>query len=187
MILLRVLGGVGAAAVYQVATNPFVQAVGLSFAGRWAAAAWLLAAWCAAHALAVALSRWTLSPLTGLAIRTAPRFLWVLGNDQDGYLSRWGLHPTWRWWAVAFAECAWRNKLRNLPFVSWLRWLHVPHGTLITREVQVLGLTLRMRARGWMTELEWIAGRHFGDIGPRLDQPDAWGGVSWAFRLWGRS
>lgn len=186
MIALRAAGGLFAATAYQVATNPFVLAVLLVFAGRWSAAAWLLAGWCTAHALAVAFSRWTVSPLTGLAIRTAPRFLWVLGNDQDGYLSRWPLHPTWRWWAVAFAECAWRNKLRNLPFVRRLAWLHVPHGTLRAREWRIAGVLLRIRTRGWMTELEYFTATRFGDIGPRLDQPDAWGGISWAYRPWGK-
>ena len=182
----RALIGFLIALAYQVATNPFVIAGLMVLAGHWQGAAWLLTAWCAVHALAVLLSDWKVSPLTGQTIRDAPRFLWLVGNDQDGYVSRQHLHPTWPWWLVAFVECTWRNKLRNLPYWPGLGWLHRPTGDLREHNAAFAGLVFRIRTRGWMTEVEYFTRTRFGDFGPRLDQPDEWGGVSWAFRPWGK-
>lgn len=191
-LALRVCGGLAAACLYQAVTNPFVLAIllglaGLRFGPAWPLAAfWLLLAWFAAHVPAVAFSRWTASPLTGMPIRTAPRLLWILGNDQDGYLLRAYLHPTWPWWLIAFVECTWRNKLRNLPYWPGLGWLHRPKGTLEQRAWRIGHVLIGVRWRGWMTEIEYFGRERFGDFGPRLDQPAAWGGVTWAFRPWGR-
>lgn len=191
-LALRIGGGMAAACLYQAITNPFVLAVLLCLASIWLgmawvqAAGWLLGGWFAVHVPAVAFSRWTVSPLTGARIRTAPRWLWALGNDQDGYLARQYLHPTWPWWLVAFTECTWRNKLRNLPWYPGLQWLHRPAGRLEQRVARVGDILLSVRWRGWMTELEYFGPRRFGDFGPRLDMPDPWGGVTWAFRPWGR-
>lgn len=174
------------ALAYQVATNPYVIAGLLVLAGHWKPATVLLGLWCLSHALAVAFSRWAVSPLTGHTIRDAPGWLWALGNMQDGYVSRQYMHPKWPWWLVAFTECAWRNKLRNLPWYPGLKWLHRPSGELREHNAAFAGLVFRIRTRGWLTEVEYFSRKRFGDFGPRLDQPDEWGGVSWAFRPWGR-
>lgn len=66
------------------------------------------------------------SRVTQLMIYTAPRLLWLWGNDEDGYQSatvlrllpaRWGLWRTMYHWAAI------RNPVNNLRFI---RWLHPP-------------------------------------------------------------
>ena len=96
------------------------------------------------------------------------------------------IHPTWGKFARRFMWAAWRNKARNLPFLSCLQWLHFPHGAMQVTERKVGAVTIRLRQRGWLTEVEYIGKKHYGDFGPRLDQPSEWGGVSWAFRPWGK-
>jgi hypothetical protein len=83
---------------------------------------------------------------------------------------------------------SWRNKLRNLPFVKALAWLHRPNPRkpVMFDSWLLAGWKVELWWRGWMSELKYSKGNRFGDIGPRLDQPDAWGGVSWAFRPWGK-
>jgi hypothetical protein len=190
MIVLRLIWCLLTATVYQVATNPYVLAVLLTLAGHWEAGAVLLGTFLLLCAVAVTLGvrrdSWLVS---GEVIFTAPTWLFVFGDEQQGWLPQFLVDKWPRWaphWLIAFCCCAWRNKLRNLPFVHGLRWLHRPSGQLHQSNVAIGGVVLRVRCRRWMTELEYFRGNRFGDIGPRLDQPDSWGAVSWAFRPWGR-
>lgn len=81
----------------------------------------------------------------------------------------------WTWW---------RNKLRNLPFVPGLRWLHrVPNKPEVWRYHKIGPVLVELYWHGWMTELKASSGNWFLDIGPRLDQPSEWGAVSWAYRI----
>lgn len=187
-VIVRALWSVVTATLYQLATNPYLQALLLAVSGYWRVAVWLLAVWLALHALAVALAGWRESRIGTGRIFTCPDWLFLLGNEQDGYLPAWYVERRkgWPQWLVAFEWAAWRNKLRNLPFVESLAWLHRPAGALVVREKRIGAVTLRVRWRGWMTEVEHFTARRFGDFGPRLDQPDQWGGVSWAFRPWGK-
>jgi hypothetical protein len=191
-MILRGVVALVVATAYQVATNPFLQAVLLAACGHWQVGAALLFVYLALCALAVTMRERRYSRLSGLEeveIVTAPEFLFIFGDEQQGWLPQWLVDkwPQWvpRWW-IAFSCCAWRNKLRNLPFSAWLWWLHRPRGELVVRQYSVGKLTVIMRTRGWMCEIEYLYGRRFGDVGPRLDQPDQWGGVSWAFRPWGK-
>ena len=192
MIIRAVLAFV-AGGIYQVATNPFVQAALLVLTGHWLGALAVLAIWGALCAVAVTLSVERKSRLPGLEsvdIFTAPDILFILGNEQEGNAPAWyrARHPKWPRWLCAFVFAAWRNKTRNLPFVSWLRWLHRPQRVLHTRGKTIGKYFVTVTWRGWLTELQWenLTKRRFGDIGPRLDQPDQWGGVSWAFRPFGK-
>lgn len=186
--MFRIVRAMLVAAAYQVATNPFVLAGVLLLAGAWNWAGGVLAAWTALNILAVATARWSQSRIGGGRIFTCPDWLFILGNEQEGYLPPWYVERrrNWPWWLVAFEWVWWRNKARNLPFVSWLKWLHVPKGELITTSRKLFGADIRIRKRGWMVEVEYFTATRFGDFGPRLDHPDEWGGVSWAFRPWGK-
>jgi len=188
-IAARICCALLSAAAYQLATNPYLLALVLVLTGHWRAGVAILAVFLVLCALSVSFGvhrRSTFEPF--LPIFTAPAWLFIFGNEQEGQDPLWyfAKHPTWPRWLRAFVFCAWRNKLRNLPFVSWLAWLHRPAGRLEVRARTIAGVTFRIRWRGWMTELEWFTADYFGDVGPRLDQPDQWGGVSWAFRPWGR-
>lgn len=195
-MILRAIGGFVAAAVYQIITNPFVTAalialIGWSIPSLFAALAYV-STYLLICAVAVTFRVRRKSRLPGLesaTIETAPGWLFLFGDEQQGWLPDW-LVAEWRkwvprWW-VAFSCCCWRNKLRNLPFLRCLKWLHKPTGTLRIKEAKLGSVTIIMRTRGWMTEIEYISAKRFGDFGPRLDQPDQWGGVSWAFRPFGR-
>lgn len=211
-LIIRTVWCITAATVYQIATNPFVLAVLLclpylvAVLPWWAAWPFFWVVW-DGHALAAALltaaytigcvgavmtSKVMHSPLTGFPIINTPRssLFWIFGNDQDGLWVDWHrakYSPRLRWLAP-FMWTWWRNKLRNLPFVPGLQWLHrVPDTPEVWRFWKVRGVLVELYWCGWMTELKWSAGNHFGDIGPRLDQPVTWGAVSWAFRPIGRA
>lgn len=192
--------GLAVAFVYQIATNPFAWAgilvliTGIAgLMGQWlpgllVAAATILLVWTLLNALAVIFGQWRVSRLSGDLIYTAPDWLFVLGNEQEGYDSEFAksLHPTWGKFARRFVWIAWRNKARNLPFVESLNWLHFPKGPTQVFEKTSKGILWRVRKRGWMIEVEYVGKKYYGDFGPRLDQPQEWGGVSWAFRPRGR-
>lgn len=186
--MMKILYAMTVALAYQVVSNPFVLAALLLLSGHWQASAWLLGAWIAVHVVAVATAGWRESRIGGGRIFTCPDWLFLFGNEQEGYLPQWYVERRkgWPWWLVAFEWAAWRNKLRNLPFVPWLKWLHVPKGQLVMSRRVIFGVEVRTRQRGWMVEVEYFTRTRFGDFGPRLDQPDEWGGVSWAFRPWGK-
>lgn len=63
-----------------------------------------------------------LSPITGLPIVNAPRWLWLWGNDEDGLDPLWyqQANPNWGPWRRMFAWTAWRNSVNNLRFVPGL-------------------------------------------------------------------
>lgn len=172
MILLRCAWALLAALLYKLAMVPLVLAgfVLVPFA-----------IWFGVHRK---------SRITGVDIFTAPDWLDLYGNEQEGYDSAFAksLHPTWPTFWRRYVWAAWRNKYRNLPFWRPLRWLHRPNpdSSLKSRAWTWRGVRFRVSWRGWMTEFEWSRGSRYGDFGPRLDQPDSWGGVSWAFRPWGK-
>lgn len=73
--------------------------------------------------LAILFSREEASPVTGRAIINAPRWLWLWGNDQEGYLPYWysvKYHPRLHWVLRAYLWAAWRNPANNLRFVKWI-------------------------------------------------------------------
>lgn len=186
--MMKIAYAMSVAAAYQVATNPFVLSAILILAGYFMLATAVLVVWTAANMVAIATADWRQSRIGGGRIFTCPDWLFVLGNEQEGYLPPWYVErrSSWPWWLIAFEWAWWRNKARNLPFVSWLKWLHVPKGELITTSRKLFGVDIRIRQRGWMVEVEYFTTTRFGDFGPRLDHPEEWGGVSWAFRPWGK-
>jgi hypothetical protein len=127
------------------------------------------------------------SRLTGRLIFTAPDWLSLYGNEQDGYDPEWAVTTIYKGWPTfwrRYAWAAWRNKVRNLPFVPSLAWLHEPP-TRATFDVRnVLGVRVEIWRAGWMCELKASRSGWFLDVGPRLDQ--GFEQVSWAFRLIGR-
>lgn len=185
---------IASATVYAVITNAYALAVLLALSGHWRLGVAVVLLWLALCLLAVATGVHRKSRLAGLEevdIFTAHHRLSLLGDEQQGWSPQWLVDRWPRWapvWLVAFSCCAWRNRLRNLPFVPWLAWLHKPDpDALPIFDVWTIrGVRFELHWRGWLTELKASKGRWFLDIGPRLDQPDAWGGVSWAYRLWGR-
>jgi hypothetical protein len=127
------------------------------------------------------------SKLTGRPIFTAPNALSLWGNEQDGFDPEWAVATIYKGWPTfsrRYSWAAWRNKVRNLPFVSWLDFLHLPQGELHQATLTVRQFTVHVRWRRWMTELEYIRGDRFGKFGPRLEQP--FSRVSWAMRPWGK-
>jgi len=122
-------------------------------------------------------------------IFSAPRWLFIYGNSQDGYDPPWAIETLYAGWPTfwrRYSWAAWRNAIRNLPFVPALAFLHKPKGELQWKQARIGGVLVTLLWRGWLTELKWSKGNRFGDFGPRLDQPESWGAVSWAFRPFGR-
>jgi hypothetical protein len=190
MQILRAIWAVAAAMVYKLATNPFALAAVLGLFGYWPTAAAVLVIHTAGCIGALVTAKPHVSPLTGQAIRSPVRgsAFWLWGNDQDGLWVGWHIekYPKALRWLAPFMWTWWRNKYRNVPFVPLLDWLHKPKGQLVWREARIFGVLVIVVWRGWMTELRCSKGGWFLDVGPRLDQPEGWGGVSWAFRPFGR-
>lgn len=72
--------------------------------------------------LAIELGHCETSRITGKLIYTAPRALWLFGNDEDGYQPDWYriLNPTWSAWRRMFMWAAIRNPVSNLRFIKSL-------------------------------------------------------------------
>jgi hypothetical protein len=188
-IVLRAAWALISATVYKLATNAYLQALLLAL-HDWRLSLYWLAGWLLLCAVATVTSRTRKSTLPGLEsldIFTTRAPLMLLGNEQEGNAPQWyrDRHPKWPRWLCAFVFMAWRNKLRNLAFWRPLAWMHRPSGEQASAEATVGPVTVGVRWRGALTELiaDWPEKQWFVDIGPRLDQPDQWGGVSWAFRL----
>lgn len=90
--------------------------------------------------VAILFGREVVSPITDQSILTAPRFLWLWGNDEDGFDPPWyaNANPSWSRWRRMWVWAAWRNPVNNLRFV---RWLYAP---------PVLGQVQMVEWRGWL-------------------------------------
>lgn len=55
-------------------------------------------------------------------IRKPPSWLWLWGNDQEGYRPPWyrDLTPGWGEFRRQYVWAAWRNPVNNLRFVPWI-------------------------------------------------------------------
>lgn len=130
------------------------------------------------------------SRLTGRPIFTAPDWLAIWGNEQDGFDPEWAVATIYKGWPTfwrRYSWAAWRNKVRNLSFVPWLGFLHRRANASEVHEREILAGRWRITVRWqswWMNELQYIRGYRFGKFGPRLEQQ--FGMVSWACRPWGR-
>ena len=96
----------------------------------------------------------TISPITGKAIVTAPRWLWLFGNDEDGYNPEWYevYELTWPWWWRQWVWAAWRNPVNNLRFVTWL---HPP--PVVGKVHYRTYWRFTFLWQGWATRLVWIS------------------------------
>lgn len=191
MIAARLALAVLLAIGYQIALNPLIQGLLWVVFGHWQTGIAEVVTWFTLCLVAVLTGVRRTSQFPGLEsvpIFTARKFLYLLGDEEQGWTPTFLVDQWPRWvpvWFVAWSCCAWRNKLRNIAFWSALSWLHKPHGELHTYERTYGKLFFRLRTRGWMQEAEYGYGKRFGDFGPRLDFPDQWGGVTWAFRPFG--
>lgn len=188
-IVLRTAWALISAALYQLGTNVYIQALLLAL-HDWRLSLYWLASWWVLVILAVAMGVTRKSRLPGLEqvdIFTARKPFTLLGDEQQG----WRFPPGSKLprWLLPYVCCGWRNKLRNLAFWRPLAWLHVPpdngYGVPVFDSFRIGGARVVVKWQGWMTEFtaDWPAKRWFIDLGPRLDQPGKWGAVSWAFRI----
>jgi hypothetical protein len=93
--------------------------------------------------LAIEFGNWQMSNVKGILIYTAPRWLWLWGNDEDGYLSPEVFRhakPTWSKWYTMFEWAAIRNNVGNLRFIKLMhppqradkvRWVTVGSYTFV--------------------------------------------------------
>ena len=202
--MIKALYCLPVALAYQIIFNPFIVAgllvmpyvldaipwwpLTTVWSGHWLAAMGIVGVHTLGCIGAVLTAKQTVSPLTGKPIRTPTGMFWFFGNAQDGLWVDWhiaGYHKGLKWLAP-FMWTWWRNKWRNLPLISSLKWLHFSAAPLQVKEHVVKSVLIRFRTQGWMAELEYVTARRFGKFGPRLEQPDEWGAVSWAFRPFGR-
>lgn len=72
--------------------------------------------------IGIALRRVIPSPITGLPIEVPPAFLFLWGNNQEGYSPVWyaEYRPKWPAWLRRYEWAAWRNSCNNLRFVKAL-------------------------------------------------------------------
>ena len=60
--------------------------------------------------------------LEGKLIVNAPRWLWLWGNDEDGYEPAYyvAMTPEWNRYVRMWVWAAWRNSFNNIRFIRWL-------------------------------------------------------------------
>lgn len=178
------------APLYMVVFDPVVTGAVLALYLSWKVGAIYVGGFALACAIGVVFGEWRKSRThPDQDIFTTPRWWNWVGDDQQGMLPEF-LVAQWPSWVprayIAWSCIFWRNKLRNRTNWGLFKWLHVPRGQLQTFTSMAGSVHLTLRTRGWMTESEYWKAPRFGDFGPRLDWPDAWGGVTWAFRPYGR-
>jgi hypothetical protein len=113
------------------------------------------------------------SRITGKIIWCPPRWMWLWGNDEDGYRPE-GYDTFWK----AYQWSALRNSVNNLRFVNW-----------ISPKLDPKRVQYRKLSRGWIAWQGWCVGLQYGKlaIGYRVCPYDAHGWVDrWgAWRLQG--
>jgi hypothetical protein len=97
-------------------------------------------------------------------IITAPDWLWIYGNEEDGYWPQWWvdecheLHPDWTAYKIMYWWAAIRNSTNNVRFIKFLHppprtggvgWLTIGKLTLVWQ-----GLFSRII---WEDDKRWIA------------------------------
>jgi hypothetical protein len=128
-----------------------------------------------------------------LEILTAPKWLHILGNEQEGYDSPFAksLHPTWKPFIRRFVWAAWRNKTSNVRFILWLHPAPEPE-----RIGFIQGRNWWICWQGWAHNWQWVRSKSWTEIGWRYEPKDAQGvaetdwrqyGCGVAFRLRGKS
>lgn len=135
------------------------------------------------------------SRITGREIFTAPAWLGVWGNEQDGFDPEWAVNSIYKGWPVfwrRYSWAAWRNKSSNKRFY-FTSWLHQPPDS--DRIGFIEGDNWWLCWQGWAHNWQWFRKSSWTEIGWRYDPKDAdftdptdwrqWGcGV--AFRPWGK-
>lgn len=114
-------------------------------------------------------SEWSL--ITGQWITNAPRWLWLWGNDEDGFCSveaRRHYRPNWplalnMWWWAAI-----RNPVGNLRFIQSL----YPPPEADRIRFLIAGSWV-LTWQGWRHHLEWHVGGHIYTIGWKYYPTDA--------------
>lgn len=117
--------------------------------------------------VAIWLSVEEVSPVTGRTIRNAPKWLWLWGNDEDGYDPLWWIiaRKEWRPFRRMWIWAAFRNPVNNLRFI---KCIHPPpikgKVTVIVRyhawgrwELVYQGWACRMNfyAKRWEFRIGW--------------------------------
>lgn len=116
-------------------------------------------------------------------IYSAPKWLWLWGNQQDGYDPEWAVQTIYKGWSKfrrRYSWAAWRNRTSNLRFLG----LFKP-----TKPIQeIRGKTWHVQWSGWLTEWFWDhpSKSKFTKFGARLGPEWTKEGTNFAFRLYAR-
>lgn len=126
-------------------------------------------------------------------IYTAPDWLGLYGNEQDGYDPPWAVNTIYKGWPTfwrRYSWAAWRNKSSNKRFITWL---HPPPDPERIGFIQ--GRNWWICWQGWAHNWQWVRKDSWTEIGWRYEPKDAQGvqandwrrfGCGVAFRLNGR-
>lgn len=122
--------------------------------------------------VAVEFGHYERSPITGLMIYTAPDWLWLYGNIEDGYQSDTVMRllpKTWTLWRTMYWWAAIRNPLGNLRFV---RALHPPQRADLVRRI----------SRGdWMLVWQGPFSRLIWNNKNRINRTGPWFAIGWKY------
>jgi hypothetical protein len=126
-------------------------------------------------------------------IYSAPKWLWLWGNQQDGYDPEWAVNTIYKGWPVflrRYSWAAWRNKSSNKRFILWLHPAPEPE-----RIGFIQGRNWWICWQGWAHNWQWVRKKSWTEIGWRYEPKDAQGvaetdwrqyGCGVAFRLRGK-
>jgi hypothetical protein len=126
-------------------------------------------------------------------IYSAPKWLWLWGNQQDGYDPRdedipyqyaewrreFGIkkYPRLRQFILRYLWAAWRNKTSNVRFLG----LVVPKKPI----KKIVGKNYVITTSGWLTHWLWTRKKSWTAFGARLDKGWTKYGTNFAMRLRG--
>jgi len=125
--------------------------------------------------VAIYRGRWQISPINGRTIYTAPRWLWLWGNDEDGYDPQWyrEANPTWGPLRRMYTWAALRNSVNNLRFVKLLNPPPVPSRV----KFAAINHNATLVWQGAFSRIIWTTRTHWYGAGWKYDPGDA-NGVS---------
>lgn len=99
-------------------------------------------------------------------IFSAPKCLWLWGNQQEGYDPPWAMETLYKGWGTfrrRYSWAAWRNRTSNLRFLGFLKV--DPTKVKVTKQ----GNHTIWQYKGWVL-WEWLRKKRYSKLGLRMTQ-----------------
>lgn len=123
--------------------------------------------------LAIYRGQWQISPINGRTIFTAPRWLWLWGNLEDGYDPQWyrEANPEWGAFKRMYIWAAIRNSVNNLRFIKALNPPPVPERIRFA----AVNHSCTLCWQGAFSRIVWTSKTHWYGCGWKYDPQDQQG------------